>query len=211
MYLGSLNTGYATSFFTPSILRDMGWTSLMAQVMSIPIYVVAAILTLCTAILSDRLKHRFSFVLLGCSLATVGYVILLAQRSVPVGVKYFALFAITGGGYIAQPIIIGWLSNNMSGHYKQAVASAIQIGFGNCGGFVASNIFLSSEAPFYRTGYGTSLSLIWLCVIASVIFVLLLWQENKRRDQGARDHRMTLDPDEVQNLGDDHPAFRFTY
>lgn len=78
MYLGALNTGYATSFFTPSILRDMGWTSLMAQVMSIPIYVVAAIMTPCTAILSDRLKHRFGFVLLGCSIATVGYVILLA-------------------------------------------------------------------------------------------------------------------------------------
>ncbi|OKO95186.1 hypothetical protein PENSUB_11265 [Penicillium subrubescens] len=57
MYLGALNTGYATSFFTPSILRDMGWTSLMAQVMSIPIYVVAAIMTLCTAILSQETKR----------------------------------------------------------------------------------------------------------------------------------------------------------
>jgi hypothetical protein len=57
MYLGALNTGYATSFFTPSILLDMGWTSLMAQVMSIPIYVVAAIMTLCTAILSQETKR----------------------------------------------------------------------------------------------------------------------------------------------------------
>ncbi|CRL26009.1 Protein secE/sec61-gamma protein [Penicillium camemberti] len=211
MYLGALNTGYAASFFIPSILQGMGWKSLMAQVMSVPIYIVAAIMTLCTAILSDKTKHRSGFVLIGCIVATIGYSILLAQQSVTVGVQYFALFAVTGGGFIAQPIVIGWLSNNMSGHYKQAIASAMQIGFGNCGGFFASNIFLSSEAPFYTTGYGTSLGLIWVCGIAAVIFVLLLWRENKRRDEGARDNRLALDPEEVRNLGDEHPGFRFTY
>ncbi|KAJ5775766.1 uncharacterized protein N7511_000777 [Penicillium nucicola] len=211
MYLGALNTGYAASFFMPTIIRDMGWTSLMAQVMSIPIYIVAAIMTLCIALISDKTRHRFGFVLGGCSIATLGYAILLAQRSVPVGVRYFALFAITSGGYIAQPLLIGWLSNNMSGHYKQAVASAMQIGFGNCGGLVASNVFLSSEAPFYAAGYGTSLSLIWLCVIASAVLFLILFRENKVRDQGGRDERFTLGSDEVQNLGDDHPDFRFAY
>lgn len=81
MYLGVLNTGYATSFFTPTILKDMGWTSLQAQIMSVPIYIAAAILTLCTAVLSDRFKHRFGFALGGCFVATVGYIILLAQKS----------------------------------------------------------------------------------------------------------------------------------
>ncbi|CAI7654101.1 unnamed protein product [Penicillium bialowiezense] len=211
MYLGALNTGYATSFFIPSILRDMGWTSLMAQVMSIPIYIVAAVITIGTAYLSDKTKHRFGFVIAGCLIATVGYVILLAQRSVPVGGKYFALFAVTGGGFIAQPILIGWLSNNISGHYKKAIATAMQIGFGNCGGFVASNVFLSSESPFYLTGYATSLSLIWLCLISAVVLFLLLWSENRRREQGGRDHRLALEYEELQNLGDDHPGFRFTY
>lgn len=211
MYLGVLNTGYAASFFTPSILRDMGWTSLMAQVMSIPVYVVGAITTLCVALLSDKSRHRFGFALGGCAIATVGYAILLAQQSLPTGAKYFALFAITTGGFIAQPILIGWLSSNMSGHYKQAIASAVQIGFGNCGGFVASNIFLSSEAPLYPTGYGVSLGLIWLCVIACVGFFIILWRENKRRDRGERDYRLALDPTEVDNLGDAHPEFRFTY
>ncbi|KAJ5192666.1 hypothetical protein N7449_008808 [Penicillium cf. viridicatum] len=130
MYLGVLNTGYAASFFTPSILRDMGWTSLMAQVMSIPVYVVAAITTLCMSLLNDKSRHRFGFSLTGCAIATLGYALLLAQQSLSTGVNYFALFAITAGGFVAQPILIGWQSNNMSGHYKQAIASAVQIGFG---------------------------------------------------------------------------------
>jgi hypothetical protein len=31
------------------------------------------------------------------------------------------------------------------------------------------------------------------------------------RDQGRRDDRYDLPDDEKNNLGDDHPAFRFTY
>lgn len=35
MYLGIVTSTYATSFFIPTILRQLGWTSLRAQVMSI--------------------------------------------------------------------------------------------------------------------------------------------------------------------------------
>ncbi|KAL3469735.1 major facilitator superfamily domain-containing protein [Aspergillus californicus] len=211
MYLGVLNTGYAGSFFTPTILKEMGRDSLESQIMSVPVYVAAAVMTLCTALLSDRLKHRFGFAFLGCLVATVGYVILLAQESVPTGGKYFALFAIVGGGYIAQPIFIGWLSNNMSGHYKQAIASAVQIGFGNCGGFVASNVFIQAEAPLYRSGYGTSLGLIWMAAFAGIGMFFLLARENRMREQGKRDYVLGLEQRVVENLGDAHPHFRFTY
>ncbi|KAK1143983.1 hypothetical protein N8T08_005892 [Aspergillus melleus] len=154
MYFGIVNTGYAVSFFAPTILHQMGWTAVRAQVMSIPIYAIAMVTTLTAAWVSDRLRHRYGFTLAGCLVATTGYVILLCQARVPVGARYFALVAITGGGYLTQPILMGWLSNNMAGHYKQSVASAMQIGFGNCGGLVASNIFYQEEAPGYKTGYG---------------------------------------------------------
>ncbi|KAL4864278.1 hypothetical protein BDV12DRAFT_205800 [Aspergillus spectabilis] len=211
MYLGVLNTGYAASFFTPTLLNEMGWTSLEAQIMSVPVYIVAAVLTLCMALLSDRLQHRFGCAMTGCLIATVGYSILLAQDFVSTGVKYFAIFAVVGGGYIAQPIMIGWLSNNMSGHYKQAIASAVQIGFGNCGGFVASNVFIQSESPHYRSGYGTSLGLIWVTGFASIIMFVMLVRENRKRERGERDHMLRLDQHEADNLGDAHPHFRFTY
>ncbi|KAL3468723.1 major facilitator superfamily domain-containing protein, partial [Aspergillus californicus] len=161
MYFGIVNTGYAVSFFTPTILSQLGWTSLRAQIMSVPIYAAAMVITLSTAYLSDYLKHRYAFTLAGCLIATMGYTILLNQSSVPVGARYFALFAVTGGGYLTQPILMGWLSNNMAGHYKQSIASAMQIGFGNCGGLVASNVFFDSEAPGYRTGFGVSLGMVW--------------------------------------------------
>ncbi|KAK9598157.1 hypothetical protein V6Z90_002701 [Aspergillus fumigatus] len=211
MYFGIVNTGYAVSFFTPTILNQLGWTAVRAQVMSIPIYCVATVIALSAAYTSDRLRHRYLFTLAGCLIATMGYVILLCQASVPVGARYFAVFAITGGGYLTQPILMGWLSNNMAGHYKQSIASAMQIGFGNCGGLVASNIFFKEEAPRYTTGYGVSLGMTWICGAACALFLTYLVRENRIRDAGRRNWRLELPQDEVENLGDDHPAFRFTY
>ncbi|EAW07665.1 allantoate permease family MFS transporter [Aspergillus clavatus NRRL 1] len=211
MYFGIVNTGYAVSFFTPTILNQLGWTAVRAQVMSIPVYCVAMVITLSAAYVSDRLRHRYLFTLAGCLIATMGYVILLCQASVPVAARYFAVFAITGGGYLTQPILMGWLSNNMAGHYKQSIASAMQIGFGNCGGLVASNIFFKEEAPRYRTGYGVSLGMTWVCGIACASFLAYLARENRARNAGKRDWRLGLPREEVENLGDDHPSFRFTY
>ncbi|KAL2865433.1 major facilitator superfamily domain-containing protein [Aspergillus lucknowensis] len=211
MYFGIVNTGYAVSFFTPTILEQLGWTAIRAQVMSIPIYAVAMVITLSTAYISDRLKHRYGFTLAGCLIASMGYILLLNQASIPVGARYFALFAITGGGYLTQPILLGWLSNNMAGHYKQSIASAMQIGFGNCGGLVASNVFFDDEAPRYWTGFGVSLGMTWVCGVSCFVFLLYLVRENKARELGKRDYRYELPAEERENLGDGHPGFRFTY
>ena len=114
-------------------------------------------------------------------------------------------------GYIAQPVTIVWLNNNMGGHIKRGVSSALQIGLGNCGGIIASNIYLPTQRPLYPVGFGVSLGLVWLCAISAVTFLVLIWLENKKRDEGKRDDRMNASPEELDNLGDDHPGFRFTY
>lgn len=65
---------------------------------------MATVLALCTAVITDRLRHRYSFCMLGVFVATVGYVILLCQATVSTGVRYFAIFLIVSGGYICQPV-----------------------------------------------------------------------------------------------------------
>jgi hypothetical protein len=67
------------------------------------------------------------------------------------------------GGFIAQPVVIAWAQNNAAGHYKKSVSSAMMIGFGNCGGIIASNIYITGEKPRYPTGFGVSLGLLWVC------------------------------------------------
>lgn len=211
MYFGVVNTGYSIVFFTPTILKELGWTSIRAQVLSIPIYIVACFFTLITALMADRLRHRYAFTMVGVLVATIGYLILLTQKHVPVGARYLAVYFIIVGGYITQPITLVWLNNNMGGHYKRSISSAMQVGIGNCGGIVASNIYITSQAPTYYVGFGVSLGLLWLCGLACTAFFVGLRMENKKRDNGGRDDRYNLPEEELENLGDDHPRFRYGY
>jgi hypothetical protein len=206
----------------------MGYTAAMSQIRSIPIFVVATVSALCVAFTADKLRHRFSFIILGVMVGTVGYGILLAMDRVSVGVRYAACFLITTGGYIAQPVTLVWLSNQvytlylrrcvlsrsnnkqMGGHYKRSIAAAIQVGIGNCGGIVASNVFIKTEAPTYPTGFGTALAFLILCAIMAVAMFFGLKYENRKRDRGGRDYRYAENVSDLDNLGDDHPEFRFT-
>ncbi|KAI9821280.1 MAG: hypothetical protein M1827_004016 [Pycnora praestabilis] len=212
MYFGVVVTGYSTSYFTPTILAELGWTSTKAQVYSIPIYIFAAVAALLTAWLTDKLHHRFGFIVFGNMVAAIGYIILLCQgpakTGLTAGVKYMAVYFITVGVYIAFPVTLVWLGNNLSGHYKRAIGSAIQIGFGNMGGFVAVNVWFTKQAPRYTTGYSIGLGFVLLSALMAICMYIGLKAENRRRDLGKRDSRLQ-DPD-LGNMGDDHPHFRYS-
>lgn len=214
MYLCVCTTGYATNFFIPTILVEFGWTANSAQLHTIPVYIVGCVLTLSCAWASDRLQHRYAFTIGGLIIAVVGYIIMLCQGpakgGIPTGVKYMCIFFITSGNYIAQPLFIVWLANNMSGHYKRSFGAALQIGLGNVGGIIGSSIFLTTESPYYKTGYGTGMSLLLLCMVLCTIFYFGMLRENKLRESGGRDDRLLLPEAELKNLGDDHPHFRFS-
>lgn len=72
-------------------------------------------------------------------------------------------------------------------------------------------MFLTSQAPTYHLGYGLGLALLWLCVLTSIMHLFYVRRENRLRSEGRRDDRYQLPENEKSNLGDDHPAFRFTY
>ena len=211
MYLGVTNTGYSTSFFTPTILSQLGWTAVRAQILSIPIYVVSALICLMAAFITDRLRHRYAFAMLGIVVSSIGYIILLAQDSVGISARYLAVYLVMAGDYITQPITLVWLSNNMGGHYKRSINAAMQVGFGNVAGIIASNIYITNQRPAYPIGYGVSLGLIWMSGVACTVLVVGMRLENKKRDRGKRDWRLALPEREKENLGDDHPSFRFVY
>ena len=205
MYLGLCSSGYSLSFFTPTILSQLGWTALRAQVMSIPIYIVACVFIMLTAFLSDWVRHRYAFITVGVMVATIGYALLLAQQHVSAGVRYFALYLVMVGGYMGQPLTVIWLANNTRGHWQRSVSTAIQIGIGNCGGIIASNIFISREAPRYVTGFGVSLGLLWMVALAASATMVGLYFENRRIE------RKDKVEEGQNNEGETGKRMRFTY
>jgi len=208
--MGVATSSYSTMFFIPTILNEMGYKPAQAQLHTIPIYVVCIVVAGITAYLSDRMRHRYIFTMAGILVATIGYTMLLRQELFSTSVKYLAVFFISSGVYITQPITIVWLANNMGGHYKRSFGAAIQIAVGNFGGIIGSNIYLQREMPAYRTGYGTALAMLWVAGALCTCFYFGLKRENKKRARGERNERLNAPVEVVENLGDDHPEFRFS-
>lgn len=111
MYFGIVNTGYATSFFIPTIIQELGYTAAASQVRSIPIFIVATVVALSVAYATDKAQHRYSFCMAGIAVGSIGYILLLCQKDLSVGVKYMACFFVTTGGYMTQPVTWVWLQN----------------------------------------------------------------------------------------------------
>ena len=103
------------------------------------------------------------------------------------------------------------MANNVSGSYKRAIATGLQIGVGQSGGIITSLVFPATEAPLYRKRFEICLSLLIVAAVLMVGFTVGLWAENRKRNRGKRDYRLSLETKEKENLGDDHPSFRFVY
>jgi MFS family permease len=54
---------YGISLFLPTIIRTLGYTSSKAQLMTVPIYITAAILAVVFAYISDKVGKRSPFII----------------------------------------------------------------------------------------------------------------------------------------------------
>ncbi|AEO57794.1 hypothetical protein MYCTH_2304423 [Thermothelomyces thermophilus ATCC 42464] len=210
VYMGISVAGLSGTFFLPTILHEFDWQAEEAQVRTIPVYVLAGGMMLLGAWASDRLKHRYGFILAGASLSTVGYSMLLAQEGKSRDYKFAGVFLVFGGAYMITPMCLAWLQNNLSGHWKRSFGASAQVMIGNVAGIIGAFIFVKKEAPLYRTGYGVALAMMWFGVLCATAMAGLMWRENRKRDRGERDHRLALPDEDKNNMGDWHPSFRFT-
>ncbi len=211
MYFGTAITGSASAYFLPSILLQFGWTSVEAQYMSIPVWVVASVVTIIIGIISDKVKVRWIFAVGPLSLSVCGYAILLAQKHVSVAVRYTAIYFIISGNFAAITVSLTWINNNVVGSKRRGMSTAILLGFGNIGSITGSLVYLSWEAPYYHTGYGISLAGHLLTITSAIGYFTYCRYENRTKEAGERDHLLSLPKDEVDALGDKHPLYRYTY
>ncbi|KKZ61720.1 hypothetical protein EMCG_03749 [[Emmonsia] crescens] len=199
---------YGISFFLPTIIKDLGYTSSTAQLLTIPIYIVAAIIAVLSAWLSDRQGQRSPLLFFHVLCIVVGYTIIIAAsgRGLP-GVVYFGTFVVVSGIYPALPGIVTWLSNNLAGDYKRASGMAIQIGIGNFAGAMASNFYRTQDGPKYYLGHGLELGFAVFGLLAIIVLRLSYQRINKKREVQVVESNYT--PDELSKMGDRAPTFKY--
>ncbi|KAH8689838.1 high-affinity nicotinic acid transporter [Talaromyces proteolyticus] len=209
MNLSLISPIYAISLFLPTIINNLGYTSTDAQLLTIPIYISAAITAVVVAWYSDRHLSRSPFLFVLYGVIIVGYLITMAGAAADIpGLTYAGVFIVACGLYTAFPCNVTWISNNLAGSYKRAVGLAIHVGFGNLGGAMVSNFYRSQDSPKFLLGHGLSLMLVLIGLVAVVILRLGYQHCNRKRDELGYTQG-TLSPEEIESLGDKAPTYRY--
>lgn len=159
-YFGVLAGLYSFGLFLPTIIVELGYTANEAQLWSVIPYAVASVVTVATAILSDRLKLRGTIMLFALVPAIVGYAAIANISVAHPSVKYGMTFLMATGLYASVPCVLVWNSNNSAGHYKRATTTAVQLMIANSGGFVATFIYPNKDKPNFHRGHTVVLALL---------------------------------------------------
>jgi nitrate/nitrite transporter NarK len=192
----------------PSIIRALGYASWEAQLLTVPPYALATILTLVYAIVSERYGIRAPFIILSSATGIVGYIMLLANTNPTAhpGVSYAGVFFAAAGIYPSVALGLSWPAMNVSGQTKRAAANGLQITIGNLGAVIGTQLYRANDGPRYIVGH--SVALAYLC--ANIVVVSTLWlvlsRINRKRDEEAARNPQVL---EGEWKGDTDPRWRF--
>jgi hypothetical protein len=204
---------YGLKFTMPQIIKNMGYTSANAQLLTVPPYVVGAISAYVFSLLADKIRWRMPVIVFGqlCVIAAFAVLYTLADKlesNIPA--CYFAVVLACIGLYPILPGTNAWTSNNLAGARKQAVGIAFMICMGNTGGIPGSFIYLESEKPKYPTGFGSSFAFAAAGLTASLLLELRFWSSNKRNAKMTKEAIYEKYTDqELQEMGDRSPLFKY--
>jgi cyanate permease len=157
----TVNLPIATlGIFLPTIINELGYTAAQAQLLSIPPFVAAFILTMTMAVFAERTKMRAPFIIASSTLAIIGYIVLIAGNRPEV--SYGGAVMAVSGAFTAAAIIASWPANNVSGQTKRAIANAMQLSIGNIAPILGTQLYRPKWAPKYYVAN---------CVVLGFIFV----------------------------------------
>ncbi|KAK3329898.1 major facilitator superfamily domain-containing protein [Apodospora peruviana] len=210
IYMGCDMPLYAFSLFLPTIINDLGWNTsvVRSQLMSVPPYACAAILTVVVGFVADRTRSRGMCNIVVSLLGVAGFSMLLGSQNA--AVQYVGTFLGALGIYPCISNTISWMANNTEGVYKRGVVLGFVIGWGNLNGVVSSNIYFNQ--PQFPEGHGTVMGYMAVFLFGgSVLMTVLLRRENAKRRRGYRDYLVEgLTEKQIEALGDKRPDFMYT-
>ncbi|KAJ5907287.1 uncharacterized protein N7473_004203 [Penicillium subrubescens] len=169
---------YGFSTFLPTILKGMGYNSLMSNVLTVPVYIWAASVFIAVAFCADRYSKFASFIFATNIFGIIGYILLLAVSNR--AVQYFATFLIGITTYTGVGLNVAWINVNVAPQYRRALEIGLQQTMGNCAGIVAGQIYRKSP---YVLGNSFSLGVLVVAQIAVAGLGFYLRRENRVKEQ----------------------------
>ncbi|KAI8325595.1 MFS general substrate transporter [Martensiomyces pterosporus] len=197
------NTG---PLFAPIFTVDMGFGRVAGQGMS-------AIPNFCSFLVSffsgDLIR------LSGSTSAAVVYAqvfnvigLTMAVATTNSAARFVGLCIFNAASILAVPAFPSWAVSNQSGTTKTAIASAMVSSIGAFGGFATSYMYPGRDAPRYIPGHVSNIAICVFVAVATILMRVTLQLSNRHREKSPSDISGLTD-EQVADLGDRHPAFRY--
>ncbi|KAK3332977.1 major facilitator superfamily domain-containing protein [Cercophora scortea] len=168
----------AFSVFLPLVVEGMGYSSLQANLMSVPPFICGAAGLYMFAASSDAHRERGYHIVAGILLSLVGLVTIVTTAT---GIaKYIGLCIFLSGSYVAPLLTVAWLSNNTPAPGKRFLVIGVN-GWGNLAGVIGSLLFRQEYAPAYRTPFFATLGFVAAALGGYLAYRFTLRAVNARR------------------------------
>lgn len=188
LYFGISAPYSSLSLFTPSITSGLNYQGLKAQLMTVPPYAVAYVVTVAVAWSADHFNARAVH---SACLATIGAAGFLASAILPPHAylqRYGCLLVATSGAFSCIPPLLGWLSSNMFNTAATGLAIALNVSFGAPGQIAGVWIYKADEkAKGYPTGHFVNAGLLFFVAAGGLTLRLYYRMLNRKTSRSGGD------------------------
>ncbi|CAH0046289.1 unnamed protein product [Clonostachys solani] len=181
IYFGISVPFSSLSLFTPSLTAGLGFENLNAQLMTVPPYACAYVVTLAASWSADhfnaRALHSSIFSLLGA----VGFIASATLPPHAYSARYGCLIIAASGSFACIPPLLGWLSSNLHSTASIGLAIALNISMGAPGQIVGVWIYKAEEAAKgYPMGHWINAGFLLMVSVGCLLMRFYYTMRNKR-------------------------------
>ncbi|ENH65217.1 hypothetical protein FOC1_g10000880 [Fusarium oxysporum f. sp. cubense race 1] len=168
-------------FYTPTIIKNLGFGASTASFLAAVSNFGVCILAILVSWVSDKTLSRgplcllcgvYSLVFSGVQFAVIG--------SSDVWMKYAILTLLGSGVAVSQSLNDAWFSINTADPQVRCIGLALAVAGSNVGGLAGQNIFVKSDAPYYRKGFLKILCLYAASIVLIAGMIFYYWNDNRR-------------------------------
>ncbi|KAH8786832.1 major facilitator superfamily domain-containing protein [Hyaloscypha finlandica] len=159
------------SYFYPTLVKGLGYTSTTAQYMTIPIYMVAFICNIVTGYFADKVPHQRGLII-GCGLivSTICSVIFCVVYNF-VG-RYVLLVFMAASIWTCNALSLSYASSTFGAmpNEARAICLAIVNALGNLASIYGAYLYPSTDGPKYIMGFSVVSA---MSAFGAVVYILL--------------------------------------
>lgn len=181
VYFGISAPFSSLSLFTPTLTAGLGFANLEAQLMTVPPYAVAYVVSILTAWSADHFNAR---ALHSAVLSSIGAAGFMASALLPADAyksRYGCLIVAASGAFSCIPPLLGWLSSNIHSTAGAGLAIALNVSWGAPGQIVGVWIYKANEKEKgYPTGHWVNTAMLFMVAVGCLgLRFYYIWR-NKR-------------------------------